>query len=56
MEQLQLFEIEAGTAARVELEENLRTELITFMAEAVIAVYRTESEVRDDSVKSENSP
>lgn len=56
MEQLELFEIEAGPRGRIELEESLRNELITFMAEIVMAVIRAESEVKDEPVKSEDSP
>jgi hypothetical protein len=56
MEQLQLFEIGAGPMVRIEIEKEVRTELIMFMAEAVMAVHRAEKEVKDESGEPKDTP
>lgn len=57
MEQLLLLEIEGMQVVHVELDEDLRNELVELMAKAILAIQRTRKEVDDESLAaSEDSP
>lgn len=57
MEQLLLLEIEGMQVVHVELDEDLRDELVELMAKAILAIQRARKEVDDESLAaSEDSP